>query len=460
MMDLYRATFAASVLLNTLAVYQSHRSRKAELASTSHPDKTDDRGREASDRDSLRQLKWRFFPIYLLVNAADWLQGPYIYPIYKDEKGLPEETVAFLFLIGFVSAGISASFAGTFADRHGRRTACLAYCVIYSFSSLTLLSDNIYVLFFGRILGGISGTLLWSVFESWLVAEFNKLMLEEADIALSAIFSMMTTSNTCVAIVAGLIAEYLVRVAGTAKAPFLLSTGCLALAFLAIGKYWGENYGARNHASVEGASLLQQEEAEAKMPPTSTLRTMLKDRNILVLALTSCFFEGSLFLFIFFKFPALKLSHKLAGSKEELPFGLIFAILMCSMMFGSLMYKSLSTSANPYSSQRILTGVLVLASLCFFIPGHVRDERITLWCFCFFELCCGVYYPVMASLKGKLVDDGLRASVYGMLRIPLNVFVVLALSTTKEGEAHRDLVFTTCSALLIVAAIVVHKVLS
>lgn len=155
-----------------------------------------------------------------------------------DEKGLPEETVAFLFLIGFVSAGISASFAGTFADRHGRRTACLAYCVIYSFSSLTLLSDNIYVLFFGRILGGISGTLLWSVFESWLVAEFNKLMLEEADIALSAIFSMMTTSNTCVAIVAGLIAEYLVRVAGTAKAPFLLSTGCLALAFLAIGKYW------------------------------------------------------------------------------------------------------------------------------------------------------------------------------------------------------------------------------
>lgn len=41
----------------------------------------------------------------------------------------------------------------------------------------------------------------------------------------------------------------------------------------------------------------------------------------------------------------------------------------------------------------------------------------------------------MASLKGKLVDDGLRASVYGMLRIPLNVFVVLALSTTKEGAS-------------------------
>jgi hypothetical protein len=83
MLDLYRATFIGSILFNTLALYQSHRSRKAELSATTHPDKTDDRGREASDRDSLRALKWRFFPIYLLVNAADWLQGPYIYPIYK-----------------------------------------------------------------------------------------------------------------------------------------------------------------------------------------------------------------------------------------------------------------------------------------------------------------------------------------------------------------------------------------
>jgi hypothetical protein len=83
MLDLYHATFAVSVVVNSLALYQGHRSRKAELLTTSHPDKADDRGREASDRDSLRQLYWRFFPIYLLVNAADWLQGPYIYPIYK-----------------------------------------------------------------------------------------------------------------------------------------------------------------------------------------------------------------------------------------------------------------------------------------------------------------------------------------------------------------------------------------
>jgi MFS transporter, MFS domain-containing protein family, molybdate-anion transporter len=107
------------------------------------------------------------------------------------------------------------------------------------------------------------------------------------------------------------------------------------------------------------------------------------------------------------------------------------------MMFGSLLYKRISTSAKPIPSQQILTGLLVLASACFFMPAYFRDERITLWCFCLFELCCGVYYPVMGSLKGKLIDDGMRASIYGILRVPLNVFVVLALSTTKEGKFHE-----------------------
>lgn len=254
MMDLYRATFVGSIIFNVLAVYHAHRMRRSSNSDSSQSDKDKQRGFGELERESLRRLKWRFFPIYLLVNAADWLQGPYIYPIYKglytfhqhclwrltaaDEKGLPEETVAFLFLIGFVSAGISASFAGTFADQYGRRTACLAYCIIYSFSSMTLLSEDIKVLFLGRVLGGISGTLLWSVFESWLVAEFHKLSLDEADADLSSIFSMMTTSNTCVAIFAGLTAGWLVDHVGTAKAPFIVSIGCLVAAFFAISKFW------------------------------------------------------------------------------------------------------------------------------------------------------------------------------------------------------------------------------
>ena len=82
-MDLYRATFAGSLLLNSLVLLQTCRSRRTEDADATNSEKVEHRGREESDREGLRKLKWRFFPIYLLVNAADWLQGPYIYPIYK-----------------------------------------------------------------------------------------------------------------------------------------------------------------------------------------------------------------------------------------------------------------------------------------------------------------------------------------------------------------------------------------
>jgi hypothetical protein len=163
------------------------------------------------------------------------------------------------------------------------------------------------------------------------------------------------------------------------------------------------------------------------------LLTNFPDKNISTLALTSCFFEGSLFLFIFFKFPALKLCHETSGAAGDLPFGLIFAILMCSMMFGSQLYNHIIASATTTPVKNILIGTLAAASLCFFLPAYVREESVTLWCFCIFEVCCGVYFPAMASLRGKLIDDGSRASVYTILRVPLNAFVVLALSTTREG---------------------------
>ena len=82
-MDLYRATFAGSLLLNSIVLIQTYRPRQTESTEIASSEKIDHRGREESDREGLRKLKWRFFPIYLLVNAADWLQGPYIYPIYK-----------------------------------------------------------------------------------------------------------------------------------------------------------------------------------------------------------------------------------------------------------------------------------------------------------------------------------------------------------------------------------------
>jgi len=168
-----------------------------------------------------------------------------------------------------------------------------------------------------------------------------------------------------------------------------------------------------------------------------------KDKRLWALCMTSCCFEGSMYLWIFFKFPALKLSREEGGGEADIPFGMIFAALMCAMMLGSLFftyYSSLKTgSGGVVSSSNMLTATLFVASGCFFLPVLVHDEATTFWCFCVFEICCGIYFPSIAHLKEQIVEDGVRAKIYGILRIPLNIFVVLGLMLTRDGKKPHEL---------------------
>ncbi|KAH8809242.1 hypothetical protein F5884DRAFT_677486 [Xylogone sp. PMI_703] len=420
----------------------------------------------------LEKLKWMFLPVYACVVGADWLQGPYIYTIYKDTKSLSESTVAYLFTTGFLSAALSALCTGTFSTtthRH-QRLACQVFCIIYALSCLSLLSSSLAVLFTGRVLGGIASTLMFSVFESWMIMEYHRLGLGEEgeEKRLNEIFGLMSTLNGVVAIVAGVVAQWVTDVSGSQMAPFWAAVGCLTLAFLLILRW--------NNVANQVPSTIDQKDTHSDtktnesnaynrgtiMPHKNPFRVIMSDRRLWVLCLTTSFFEGSMFLWIFFKFPLLRaahaLSHSLLHFNTALPYGTIFAALMCAMMLGSLLFTWYSTYTN--SSSTLLTLVLTLSSLSFCAPVLVRFEAVTFYSFCLFEICVGVYYPVMAGLRERYVDDDrVRTRVYAILRVPLNVFVVVGLGVTKDGAKHRRGVFIFCSSTLLVAAAVVEGVL-
>lgn len=155
--------------------------------------------------------------------SPEWFSGPYLWSLLRDDKGLAESMVVALYATAYTSAAISALVVGFLADRFGRRKACLAQCAIHSAACLTVIfgGECLPVLFLGRVLAGMALTLLWTVFESWMVTEWNARGLEEeGGGSLSEMFAMMTTWNCASAILGGVFCHCMVSVLGSKLWPF------------------------------------------------------------------------------------------------------------------------------------------------------------------------------------------------------------------------------------------------
>ncbi|GKT44178.1 molybdate-anion transporter [Colletotrichum spaethianum] len=425
MLDIYQLNLAG-LLLACGTLFASGSQEKQKVAKK-------DVKKDTKPKPKQQGSQWAFYVVYALVMGSDWLQGPFLYSLYKNEHQIPSDLVPTLFTAGFVSGAVAGYFIGSLADRHGRRASCLFFCAAYALSCVLTTIPSVPLLFLGRVLGGLGTSLLFSVFESWMVTDFHARRLGDQGLDLSRTFGMMSTVNSVVAIVSGVVSEWLVSVTGTRKAPFLASVGLLVLAAGVIASQWDENYGSTGQASSSEAS---------KGKKTSLWSTMT-DKRVLAIGLASTMFEGSMYLFVVLWSPVLVSA---SSSPETLPYGIIFASFMASTLLASLLYPRLLALVSTPS--RLLLSVLLAANGVFFAlgTGAPRAEQVTFWLFCLFEACVGLYFPSMGYLKGKVVDDGVRAQVYGVLRIPLNIFVVVSLMFSSDGQAGK--VFLVCGMLL------------
>ena len=218
---------------------------------------------------------------------------------------------------GFGSSMLFGTVAGSLADTLGRKRGALAYVVVYAASCVTKHWRSYEVLMFGRVLGGIATSLLFSVFDSWLVAEHASRGFEPA--WLSTTFANAQAGNSIVAILSGVLGEW---IAGTTPMRVLVagSTGgedaapdgaimwggyCLpfdaAAVFLLVGGFvimttWNENYGDTKQSS--GADGLRES-------LTKGLLLLARDRRVLLVGLVCSCFEAAMYAFVFEWTPAL-----------------------------------------------------------------------------------------------------------------------------------------------------------
>ncbi|KAK9665186.1 hypothetical protein RND81_14G096200 [Saponaria officinalis] len=401
---------------------------------------------------SFNSFKNNYLLVYSLMMSGDWLQGPYVYYLYST-YGYGKGEIGQLFIAGFGSSMLFGTIVGSLADKQGRKRACVTYCITYILSCITKHSPQYKVLMLGRILGGIATSLLFSAFESWLVAEHNKRGFEQQWLSITfskAIF----LGNGLIAILSGLAGNVLVDTFALGPvAPFDAAACLLAVGMAIIMSSWTENYGDPS----DNKNLLAQFKGAAV--------AIASDEKIALLGAIQSLFEGSMYTFVFLWTPAL------SPNDEEIPHGFIFATFMLASMLGSSIASRLLAHSSPKaeSYMQVVFSVSAISLLLPIVtnflvePSMVRGGGISfpgciqLLGFCAFEACVGIFWPSIMKMRSQYIPEEARSTIMNFFRIPLNIFVCVVLYNVNAFPI--TIMFGMCSIFLFVACILQRRLM-
>jgi hypothetical protein len=291
---------------------------------------------------------------------------------------------------------------------------------------------NFQLLLVGRMLGGISTSILYSAFDSWYINEHvNYYKLPEE--WLNNTFAKATFFNATLAILAGLLSLFLVSVLEFGPvAPFVTAIPFLITSSIYVMSVINEHY-VRNtksaSASVKKAIIL-----------------WMTNKNIFTLSVVQSLYEGVMYLFIFIWTPTFDV---LKDSKP--PLGLVFSSFMLALMIGSKIYSILLGNSFLDSKKQLqlatfvatfsfLMCSLAISNKFFDFSGQQKYYKVMTCYFFFllFEISIGIYFPSMTYLKSQVIPEKIRVTISNVIKIPSNVFICLALLWIYFKEPNEE----------------------
>ena len=412
----------------------------------------------SKSRDEPNEQQKYFQNCYLIVYVcaffSDWLKGPYVYALYES-YGYSANQIAILFLVGFGVSGISGPFVGAAADMFGRKRLCLAYFATYILSALCKPINSYLLLMIGRLLGGLGTSLLYTVFESWMVAEHNRRGYPQA--LLDDTFAKSTLYNGLSAVAAGLIAQMGASAMGFVG-PFILALIPLGIGAVITFRTWRDDSSdlldkASASSSNSDVNSSPSKNAKSNNEPTTIMSTvfdamtvMREDVRILCLGMAQSLFEGAMYTFVFLWSPAL-CEGLTKAEIAEVPYGLIFAAFMVMIMAGSSMFSIMMRQHKLEMLPFVVHGASFICCIATFMClGWSHGVFIT---FVLFEMICGVFFPVFGSLRAVYVPEKQRSTIMNFFRVPLNLFVVIVLIMKKN--LSNETTFLICAVTHLVS---------
>lgn len=118
-----------------------------------------------------------------------------------------------------------------------------------------------------------------------------------------------------------------------------------------------------------------------------------------------------------------------------------------SRMLGTWLFWYL-TRSNKLATQatQLIQACLPISATCLVVAVFSLSESIRFLAFYIFELSLGIYFPSIALLKSRVIPETNRGWTYGLMRLPLNVFITVILCSTGEGSLE---VHTICKTLFL-----------
>ncbi|GAB5354858.1 hypothetical protein AAMO2058_000155400 [Amorphochlora amoebiformis] len=381
-------------------------------------------------------LQIRFLIVWGLAVLGDWLQGPYFYLVYE-RHGYDRISIQRLFIIGCISAASLGVYLASLADRVGRRRMAIVYFGIYALACFCVHFQPFWVLVVGRVCSGIATSLLFVVFDSYYVQQSKERGFPEK--SLKKTFKKASLIQGFTAVIAGIVTQPAVEgtsfhtlgplAMGKELAAYDLAILVFLLGVVITCYLWEDDSSSLRMLRYEGNAS------------SFKLCNGLKRRkvvDIVCLGGIQTLFESSMNAFTVLWTPAMQRT-----GEKDLPFGMIFAGLMASLMLGSILF---SASTTFLTVEMTLSISLVVGMGSLVGPGVWQDAAgyQVFLAFCVFESCVGVYYACIFTLKAKIVPEKARASIYGVFRIPINTATVLLLLLTMPVAW----MFRLCGALI------------
>jgi MFS family permease len=444
----YQIILAGTSIITALLVRAAQKENAARTALAAPPPSSSSTSPDSENKSTspnqdeiqtnFTRFKLSYLIVYFLMVAGDWLQGPFVYSLYST-YGFSKQQIGQLFVVGFGASMIVGTFVGSLADSMGRKKFCLLYCALYIASCATKHFNDFNVLLLGRLLGGTATSLLFSVFESWLVCAHNTRGFGEE--RLGVIFSQAIFGNSIVAILSGVVAQAVADALPMSQGPFFFWGGYtspfdLASIVLVIGAVymsstWEENHGERQASNFSLQAL------------TSAMSMLRQNHAAFLAGLVQSLFEGAMYSFVFEWTPAL------TPEKGPVPpYGLIFATFMVCCMAGSQLFSKVLSMTSP---QGALPWVFAVSAVSLgAVPmDDMFGTRLSYYGMLIFEVCVGLYFPLMSTLKSNVVPEQHRSTVYNIFRIPLNAIVLFVLLNNFSVRTT----FTWCVILLLTAMV-------